>query len=485
MLNTYCIVFTYMKISCAIPHYNNARFMHDTLNLLVNDVRICEIIICDDVSTDLCELKNIITNIPNSYKIKLYENKTNLGVYYNKLKSISKCTSEWAILLDSDNILGDNYIDKLYSIYPWNNNYIYAPDQPVTFPGQPSTNMDYRFMSDKTINRSQYIHNFNNMRFQCLINTCNYFVPVTRYNKCHSDKNYDRDIIDSLDSAVLFTDWICSGYFVKVIKGLTYHHRLHPQSNYTISKARKHEIIVKKQLFEKIQSVKMQRLGTIYGGWIIPCHVSLQEDSVVYSVGMGEDISFDLAIQHAYKCPVHMIDPTDRAHRHFSEVCEYYKKDKGEWKFSGDIQPDYEEHIASLNIDTTKLNHIPLGVWETSGRLPFYKQTNDKYVSQTLIPDMFSKSFDMVDVKTIKDIMRQNEHTYIDLLKMDIEGAEVKVLNNMLDSQIYPRYLCIEFDLKLKNKDSGETGLIINRLINVGYIILVNDDLNITFEYSN
>ena len=41
-------------------------------------------------------------------------------------------------------------------------------------------------------------------------------------------------------------------------------------------------------------------------------------------------------------------------------------------------------------------------------------------------------------------------HTHIDILKIDIEGSEIVVLNKMLDDQIYPKYLCIEFDLKLK-----------------------------------
>jgi hypothetical protein len=78
--------------------------------------------------------------------------------------------------------------------------------------------------------------------------------------------------------------------------------------------------------------------------------------------------------------------------------------------------------------------------------------------------------------------MTKNNHAKIDLLKLDIEGAEVNVLNNMLDDNIFPRYLCVEFDLKLKCKDTkNETEQIINRLLSSGYIILINDNLNITF----
>jgi len=65
---------------------------------------------------------------------------------------------------------------------------------------------------------------------------------------------------------------------------------------------------------------------------------------------------------------------------------------------------------------------------------------------------------------------------------MDIEGAEVAVLHNMLDDNILPRYLCIEFDLYLKNKDyTNETQKILDRLLEK-YTILANDDMNMTLQ---
>ena len=80
--------------------------------------------------------------------------------------------------------------------------------------------------------------------------------------------------------------------------------------------------------------------------------------------------------------------------------------------------------------------------------------------------------------------MERFGHKHIDLLKLDIEGSEVKVLNNMLDDGIHPRFLCIEFDLLIKGKDTyGKTQKLANRLGSLGYQILVNDNLNITFKY--
>ncbi len=126
-----------------------------------------------------------------------------------------------------------------------------------------------------------------------------------------------------------------------------------------------------------------------------------------------------------------------------------------------------------------------MGLWDKEGELKFYRQNNPQYVSQSLVDNMFGDTYDMVKVTTIEEIMKTHNHSKIDLLKLDIEGAEVKVLNNMLDNKIYPKYLCIEFDLYLKKKDvNNETQSIVERLISEGYKILKNDNLNITFMFN-
>ena len=202
----------------------------------------------------------------------------------------------------------------------------------------------------------------------------------------------------------------------------------------------------------------------------------------MYSAGVGEDISFDLHLQSLYDCTILLIDPTIRAKIHFQEILKYYSTNN--WKFSGDIQKDYKKSIKALNVDFSKIKYIPFGIWDSIDELKFFKQKKQKNVSQSLIKNMFSSDYDIIHTTTIKDLMAQENHHHIDLLKLDIEGAEVKVLNNMLDSEIYPTYLCIEFDLMLKGKDLGEeTVKTISRLKNSGYIELINDNLNITFYY--
>ena len=124
-----------------------------------------------------------------------------------------------------------------------------------------------------------------------------------------------------------------------------------------------------------------------------------------------------------------------------------------------------------------------IGLWDKKEELKFYRQCNENYVSQSLVENMFGQNYDIVPVDSIKNIMYQQGHSHIDLLKLDIEGAEIETVNQMLDDTIYPTYVLIEFDLLLKNKDPGNTTkqLVERMITREGYKMLKNDNLNITF----
>ena len=224
----------------------------------------------------------------------------------------------------------------------------------------------------------------------------------------------------------------------------------------------------------------MERLGTNYGGWYVPTNMNLNENSIVYSGGVGEDMSFDLLLQCKYNCNIVLIDPTSKAIKHFDEVKQYYNSKQ---HFTGGIQKDYYSCIQSLSPNFDKLKYVNIGLWNKKEDLKFYKQSNDNYVSQSLVENMFGQKYDIVPVDSIKNIMEQQCHTQIDLLKLDIEGAEIESVNQMLDDKIYPTYVLIEFDLLLKNKDpKNTTKQLIERMITKeNYKMLKNDQLNITF----
>jgi FkbM family methyltransferase len=226
----------------------------------------------------------------------------------------------------------------------------------------------------------------------------------------------------------------------------------------------------------------LQRMGTDYGGWVIDKVMHLNQESIVYSGGVGEDISFDLLLSHEYNPWIVLIDPTKRAIDHFECLRDHYTA--GQHNLPEIVSNEYKSIIQSTNPHFDKFIYEPVGLWSENKLLMFYEPINKAHVSHTFIPDMYDKS-GMVDVPacTIKSLMMKHGHTHIDLLKIDIEGSEIEVINNMLDDNIFPTYLCIEFDLFLKRKDPHNlTKTCIERILQNGYTLVHNENMNITFK---
>ena len=65
----------------------------------------------------------------------------------------------------------------------------------------------------------------------------------------------------------------------------------------------------------------------------------------------------------------------------------------------------------------------------------------------------------------------------IDLLKMDIEGAEYEVLEGLLQSEIQPRQLLVEFHHRFVEQGLERTYDIIARLRKTGYGIIAISEI--------
>lgn len=245
------------KISIAIPYYNNSKFMRETLSYPISDDRISEILICDDKSDDLNILKNIISEF-NSDKIKLIENEENLGVYLNKIRAIKNCSNDWVILFDSDNVIGENYINHLYEFENWEDDKIYAPGyiEKINENGRHDSYFDYRIYSG-TINKSNFNQfDYSNSLFQTMMNTCNYFLNKNKYIECSekNSTNYNTRLISSLDSITLLSDWLTEGNQLFLLRDMGYKHRIHSNSSYMRNMNKINEPEWTRQLFQKIMN---------------------------------------------------------------------------------------------------------------------------------------------------------------------------------------------------------------------------------------
>ena len=101
---------------------------------------------------------------------------------------------------------------------------------------------------------------------------------------------------------------------------------------------------------------------------------------------------------------------------------------------------------------------------------------------------MKSKQYIEVEVKKLRTIMNEYGHKKIDLLKIDIEGLECDVIDNMLDECLYPKYLSIDFDLGFTGeelRDIDRCNKTIEKLIKNNYELIHYNYSDFTFRYNN
>jgi len=220
--------------------------------------------------------------------------------------------------------------------------------------------------------------------------------------------------------------------------------------------------------------VSTERIGTSYGGWIIPKNW-LTSDSVCYLVGAGEDISFDLGVAAKYGCQVHIFDPTPRAVSHFEEVAKNLKQGlstKCSTSPSG-FYPEYPVEVAS------HLKFHPIGIWNEDTTLRFFAPQNEAHISHSLVNLQRSERHIEVPVRKLSGLMRELGTLRLDLLKLDIEGAEYQVIRSILEDKIEVDILCIEFDESAANHlDTNYVERIeqsLKLLLNAGFRVIAKE----------
>jgi FkbM family methyltransferase len=193
------------------------------------------------------------------------------------------------------------------------------------------------------------------------------------------------------------------------------------------------------------------RLGSHYGGWWIPQGV-LDQSSICYLAGVGEDASFDVALSRHLNCKVWAMDPTPRS-----------------IEFSRSLPPE-------------QIEFLPVGLWDEDQKIKLYGPRNESHVSHSALNIQATERFIEAEVRTVATLMRQLGHDHLDLLKLDIEGAEMRVIDNMFADEIHPKVLCVEFD---EPEGPLRTMKKIGRICNHGYQIAHVEKRNYTFVHSS
>lgn len=110
-------------ISVALCTYNGERYIHEQIDSIINQtVKVDEIVVCDDGSTD--ETLSIIESFREntSVDIRIYRNETNLGVCANFQKAVNLCKGDIIFLSDQDDIWHNDKVKTIVNYFNHNKN---------------------------------------------------------------------------------------------------------------------------------------------------------------------------------------------------------------------------------------------------------------------------------------------------------------------------------------------------------------------------
>ena len=183
-------------------------------------------------------------------------------------------------------------------------------------------------------------------------------------------------------------------------------------------------------------SLPLEFHGNDYCGWSVP-RGGLRGDSVVVDVGLGEDMVFSLSLMDRYGLTVHGFDPTPRALAYAAGV----------------KRPGLEIH--------------PFGLAARDGEADFYLPNDSSHVSGSLVAASHvgreTLKVSLIGMATLRRLIGGRR---INVLKMDIEGAEYDVINSIEFEEHAPGIdvLCVEFHHRWKGVGVRATTAAVERL---------------------
>jgi FkbM family methyltransferase len=158
-----------------------------------------------------------------------------------------------------------------------------------------------------------------------------------------------------------------------------------------------------------------ERHGSDYGGWVVKAG-SINSNSIIYSVGIGNDITFDLSVISKYGTKIFAFDPT----------------------------PEVKDWLGAQQLPG-QFVYSDVALSDTDGHMRFYKPENPNYISHSFAEINSRNEYVDVPAKRLTTIMKELGHDHIDILKIDIEGAEYPVLKDILQSGIKIGQILVEY----------------------------------------
>jgi hypothetical protein len=177
------------------------------------------------------------------------------------------------------------------------------------------------------------------------------------------------------------------------------------------------------KLFEHASS--LQLVGTADTKFHVDtiCFNKDKASLLVYGVGAGKDISWGASLIDYFRAEVHWFDPSRKRTPHVKRILRHYAK-------------NYPKPLK-------KLYYTDEGLWNTTGDSPLYDNPDQR--------------LSMIPVNTLKIWMEERQHTYLDILKIDVEGREYNILEAFIEADVLPfTQLIVDYHREVLSKTSEE-----------------------------
>ena len=217
-------------------------------------------------------------------------------------------------------------------------------------------------------------------------------------------------------------------------------------------------------------NVTMVRLGTVYGGWWIPKTLIEKNDDkrVAISVGIGHDVSFDKELLSS-GFTVIALDPL--------EHCVSFAREE-------------LKEFAKIHIEN-------LGLASFSGEERFFAPKNESHDSWSSTNSQITEHDRSIlfQVISLSDLLTKYETQTINatsILKMDIEGAESRIIPSLCALKFSFDYVAIEMDflslipfvqLQKRVRNIREARFLLKRMRIRGYHLILRENFNYFWVY--
>lgn len=198
-------------------------------------------------------------------------------------------------------------------------------------------------------------------------------------------------------------------------------------------------------------SVNVTRLGQGAGSYAVNLE-PLDADSIIYSAGVGRDITFDRDLIDRLGATIHAFDPTPA-----SIV----------WLGVQDLPANFQFHR--------------FGLAGRDGLVCLRPPAEGLHGPHSILRTPVSSGGDVeVPVLRLGSAMQAFGHTAIDLLKLNIEGAEYAVIRDLVNDDLDVRQIVLETHTHLRGITSWHNAVALRRLRRAGFRVFHSDERRVS-----